>query len=153
MFSICSEFNIKFFSFLQPGGVLLRDYVESCKIQFRLDWLLLHFFSTQAEVLHRFATSNYEIDRLDAIIDDYLTSVVSQKLSGQQQFTAFCHSLREKIKPFPFITDISGLLNGIPDVFFDVRHCGMAGNRLIAKCIVQKLVGSIRDLRELRKNM
>lgn len=150
MKAICAEFDIDFISFLQPGGLYLSDYLQSCEVRIRLHWLVSNLF-----ISWRHLTAHYEAKHrgsqladlpLRDLLDFYLTCAFGYDAEAgrfrakEDVNDAFYRQARKIAFETDYIVDISETLYGHPEAFYDGCHCTDLGNRLIAERVFRELV-------------
>lgn len=136
MKAMCSEFNMGYVGFLQPGGLYLDDFVQSCELQMRTHWVLWSFFSTRARILNELAGASY--NRNGSRID--LRQLFFDFIYADFEYVEkFYRKARQIAEESEYIIDLVDCLNGYPDVIYDNVHCNSKGNRLIAERIYREL--------------
>jgi len=136
MRSVCNEFGIEYICFLQPGGLFLEEYLQSCDVLLRTHWILWDFFVSQANLIFDFATRDYNSTTKDSGLLDLLTSHLNTKYDHIEEFYRIARKISQNSE---YIIDMVSSLNGHPDVFYDNVHCTTPGNKLIAERIYLEL--------------
>lgn len=149
MRAVCTEFGIQHVSFLQPAGLLSGQYIASCDVQFRTRWFLWNFLNRWNDALVQEAceksVESATLDSLQNQLSSFVSAVfdsdipgVSFKLRGKQ-LEAFYRQAAAIASRSDFIIDISSVLDGQPDAYYDIIHCTTNGNKIIAQRIYEEL--------------
>jgi hypothetical protein len=138
MRAVCEEFDIEYVCFLQPGGIFLKDYRQSCDAVIRRRWFLWDFFLLFARDPQNFSIAYEQAIPAEKKLRELFQNSSLYKFEHVETF--YRHA-RDAAKSNDYIVDIVDALNGYPDVFYDRVHCNMKGNKLIAERIYQELTG------------
>jgi len=153
MNALCREFGIEYMSFLQPFGLHLDEYIESCDVQYRTHHYLWRFFIDWGYELNGYGSTHNSGSsrRMDirGLLTDYWNFVFSYEADARKSFKIknklfedFHLNAKEATQKCDYIIDIVDTLNGHADVIYDNCHCTAKGNKLIAERIYRELVGS-----------
>lgn len=144
MASICTEFGINYYAFLQPYGMHDPEYVKQPGVEFRLGWFLHNFFHC---VAHNIITYKELADiNRNNLIQYFIDQVFSYDIDHDNHFgirypamEAFYREIQEERYKNDCIIPIVDALYAYPDAFHDTAHCTTKGNRRLAERIFREL--------------
>jgi len=150
MNAVCHEFGIEYSCFLQPGGLHIPEYVNSCDVRFRTRWFLWNFFHSSGTAIREWANRKYCHQDctvgLEELATRFTDNVFDYEIDSKNHFNIrnpeierFYLQARQAAKTSDYVIDVTGLFDGHDKVFFDTAHCTSEGNRLIAHRIFDEL--------------
>jgi hypothetical protein len=150
MRAVCNEFDIQYTAFLEPGGIYLDGYLQSCDVRYRAHWFLWNFFNGRGHMLHEYAGPDYGTAHNGTLLREMLSGfchdVFDRDVDGRKHFNLkdrkieeFYQDARETVRKNDFIIDIVDAFNGCPEALYDVCHCTAEGYTRIAERIHREL--------------